>query len=71
MGHSVLQWMVRLIALVLGCGLFVIAILGLRDGDISVVLGFVLGPVFVVYAIGGNTVFQKFGRLSKFGERWP
>ena len=71
MGHSVLQWMVRLIALVLGCGLFVIAILGLRDGDISVVLGFVLGPVFVVYAIGDNTVFQKFGRLSKFGERWP
>lgn len=71
MSHPIIEIIGRLTALAAGCGLFIIAILGVSKSDFSVVLGLVFGPIFLVYAIGGNAVFQKLGKLSRLGDRWP
>jgi hypothetical protein len=53
------QWCGRLTALVVGLGIIIIATLMVFEDDFELWAGFFLGPIFIVYAVGGNAAFLK------------
>ena len=67
---TVRKWSGRLIALIVGVGAIIVALLGISRGDYEVALGLFFGPIFVIYGVGGNAAFQKLGRFRRFGEPW-